>query len=379
MKKVPLFRSVIGEEEIAAVTKVLRSGWVTLGPRTAEFEEKYAAYIGTKYAVATNSCTAALHLALNVFDFPKGSEVLLATINFISAPHAVRYNNLKPVFVDVDPNTLCIDVLDLEKKITPKSKAIIVTHLGGTSVAMEKVKSIAKKHNLKIIEDVANAVGGSYKGKALGSIGHIGCHSFEGKKNMITGDGGMITLNDKKLYEKLKRLRWLGINKDTWKRFSEKQGNYSWYYEVAELGFKYNMNDITAAIGLAQLKKLPRIKKEKQALVRRYDAALKDVSWLKTPTHTKGADQCNWLYIVQVPNRDAFMTYMQQHGITTGVHFMPMHLHSLYKKNAKTPVADRVWRDIVSLPLFVGMTREDQGYVIKTIKNFNHSKYEEKK
>ena len=368
--KIPLFRTPTGEEEADAVREVLLSGWVTLGPKTAQFEEEYAKFIGTKYAIGLNSGTAALHLGLLIYEFPKGSEVLMSTINFISAPHAALYNGLTPVFVDVKRDTLCMDVEDLERKITPNTKAIIATHLGGIPCDMDRVMEIAKKHNLIVIEDVANAVGGSYKGKMLGSIGHIGCHSFEGKKNMTTGDGGALTLNDDAQNEKLRQLRWVGINKDTWKRFSEKQGNYSWYYEVSELGFKYNMNDIMAAIGLVQLKKLPSFLARKDELVDRYNAALAEVSWIERPGVEAHGKAAYWLYIVKVPNRDTFMQYLQDAGITTGVHFMPMHMHPLYKQDAKTPVADEVWEHIVTLPLHPLMTDEEQNYVIDTIKAF---------
>lgn len=372
-RHVPLFRSVLGKEEADAVTKVLLSGWVALGPRTAEFEEAYAKFIGTKHAIGVNSCTAALDLALKIHDFPKGSEVLMSTINFIAAPHAALYNNLTPVFVDAEPDTLSIDIQDLERKITKKTRAVIATHLGGTPVDMDALMRVARKHKLIVIEDVANAVGGSYGGKMLGSIGHIGCHSFEAKKNMTTGDGGMITLNDTKIAEKLRRLRWLGINKDTWKRFSGKAGgNYSWYYEVAELGYKYNMNDIMAAIGLVQLKKLPATLRYKDRLVNRYNKALKDVSWVTTPVARENAKGAYWLYIIKVPCRKEFMEHLEAAGITTGVHFMPMHMHPLYRGyKAKTPVADKVWETVVSLPLFPGMTDDDQDYVISTIKGFS--------
>lgn len=370
MRKVPLFRSVLGEEEIAAVSEVMRSGWVALGPKTAQFEEEYAQFIGSKHAIGLNSCTAALHLALAVWEFPEGSEVLLSTINFISAPHSALYSRLVPVFVDVEEDTLCIDIEDLKRKITSKTKAIIATHLGGTACDMDAIMAIAKEHNLVVIEDVANSVGGSYKGKKLGSIGHIGCHSFEAKKNMITGDGGMLTLNDDVQADKLRRIRWLGINKDTWKRFSEKKGSYSWHYEVSELGYKYNMNDIMAAIGLVQLRKLPEIAKAKLSMVEGYNTKLQGISWLKTPVAAADAEPSYWLYIVKVEDREGFMAHLEERGITTGVHFMPMHMHPLYKQDPKTPVADRVWEGIVSLPLFVGMTEEDQDYVVEAIKSF---------
>lgn len=370
MQKISLFKTDMGEEEVNAIRDVLLSGWVALGPKTAEFEKKYAEFIGTKYAVGVNSCTAALHLAFLLYDFPKGSEVLMSAINFISAPHSASYCGLKPVFVDVDPGTLSMDVNDLERKITSNTKAIIVTHLGGTPAAMRNIMRIAKDHNLIVIEDVANAVGGSYDGKMLGSIGDIGCHSFEAKKNMTTGDGGMVTLNDEELNQKLRRLRWLGINKDTWKRFSEKEGNYDWYYEVSELGYKYNMNDIMASIGIVQLRRLPELLRIKDDIIARYNDAFKDIDWVKTPEIEPNGKGAYWLYIVQVPERDKFISYLGDKGITTGVHFMPMHLHPLYRQDARTPVADKVWRNIVSLPLFTKMTKEEQEYIIGTIKDF---------
>jgi perosamine synthetase len=368
---VPLFRPSLGTEELRGIKEIFKTGWIGLGPKTAELERQFGAYIGTKHAIALNSCTAALHLALGVHNFPKGSEVLLPTINFISSPHSVLYNGLTPVFVDTDPTTLCMDVADAAKKVTSKTKAIIATHLGGNAADMDAVMKLAKKHQLIVIEDVANAVGGSYKGKKLGSIGHIGCHSFEAKKNMTTGDGGMLTLNDDKQAETLRRLRWLGINKDTWKRFSDKKGNYSWYYEVSELGYKYNMNDIAAVIGLAQLKKLDKMCAQKDRLIGRYNRELAKLNWIDTSFVQPGKGNAYWLYIVKMKNRDEFIQYMSDHGITTGVHFMPMHMHPLYKKaRAQTPVADEAWKDIVSLPLFSSMTTAQQGYVIDTIKKF---------
>lgn len=367
---VPLFKTPTGEEEADAVREVLLSGWVTLGPKTAQFEEEYAAFIGTKHAIGLNSGTAALHLALAIYDFPKDSEVLLSTINFIAAPHSVRYIGLIPVFVDVEEDTLCMDIADLERKITPKTKAIIATHLGGTACDMDAVMALAKKHDLIVVEDVANAVGGAYKGKMLGSIGHLGAHSFEGKKNMTTGDGGAITLNDDAQAELLRRLRWVGINKDTWKRFSEKEGTYSWYYEVADLGYKYNMNDIMAAIGLVQLRKLPGIIETKEAMIAKYNEKLADLPWLTRPGTQEGEQAAHWLYIVKVEKRDEFMQYLQDNEVGSGVHFMPMHLHPLYAQDPKTPVADNVWQHIVSLPLFATMTPDEHDYVIETIRNF---------
>lgn len=370
---VPLFRPNLGKEELAGLKEIFKTGWIGLGPKTAEFEKQFAAYVGTKHAIALNSCTAALHLALEIYDFPEGSEVLLPTINFISSPHSVLYNRLTPVFVDTHPETLCMDVVDAAKKVTNKTKAIIATHLGGNAADMDAVMALAKKHNLVVIEDVANAVGGSYKGRKLGSIGHIGCHSFEAKKNMTTGDGGMMTLNDDMQAEKLRRIRWLGINKDTWKRFSDKKGNYSWYYEVSELGYKYNMNDIASVIGLAQLAKLDKMTKAKDKLIAKYNKEFKKLGWMDTSFAKLGQGNAYWLYVVKVEKRDAFIQHLGELGVVTGVHFMPMHLHPLYKNaRATTPVADNVWHSIVSLPLFPSMKAAEQKYVIDAIKSFKN-------
>jgi perosamine synthetase len=209
----------------------------------------------------------------------------------------------------------------------------------------------------------------------LGSIGHIGCFSFEAKKNMTTGDGGMLTLNNDKQYETFKRLRWLGINKDTWKRFSSKTGSYSWYYEISELGFKYNMNDIAAAIGLVQLKKLPGMISKKDKLIAKYNKELSKIPEVKIPVKRDWGKFAYWLYIIQTDKRDELIDYLQQQGITTGVHSMPTQLHPLYANlKAKTPVADEVWKKIVTLPLYPSMTPAEQNRVIRSIQKFFKSK-----
>lgn len=370
-KNIPLFKPTLGKEELKALAEIFKTGWVGLGPKVAKFEEEFAKFVGTKYAVGLNSCTAALHLALYIYDFPKGSEVLLPSINFISGAHVTLLCGLKPVMVDVEPDTLVMDIKDLEKKITSKTVAVIPVHMGGHPVDMDPLMEIAKKKNLVVIEDVANAQGGTYKGKMLGSIGHIGCFSFEAKKNMTTGDGGMLTLNNEKQYETFKRLRWLGINKDTWKRFSSKTGSYSWYYEISELGFKYNMNDIAASIGLVQLKKLPGMIAKKDKLIARYNKELGKIPEVKIPVKRDWGKFAYWLYIIQTDKRDELIDYLQQQGITTGVHSMPTQLHPLYANlKAKTPVADEVWKKIITLPLYPSMTPAEQNRVIGSIQKF---------
>ncbi len=366
---VPLFKPELGEEELSALREIFKTGWVGLGPKTAEFEKKFSEYIGTDFAVGLNSCTAALDLALRVRHFD-GGEVLVPAITFVSTPHAVLYNNLRPVFVDVDPETLCMDTTDFERKITPRTKAVIPVHLGGHPVDMDPVVEIARAKNIFVVEDVANACGGEYKGKKLGSIGDFGCFSFEAKKNLTTGDGGMITIHDETMVAPLKRLRWCGIDKDTWKRFSENK-NYSWYYEVRELGWKYNMNDIASAIGLVQLKKLDELLAKKSRIVNNYKIALKDISWLELPVEREWARGAWWLFIVKVPERDRFIEHLASRGITTGVHFMPMHHHPLYKKyGADVPKTEKVWPRMVTLLFYPSMTDSEFEEVIDAVKTF---------
>ncbi len=367
---IPLFKPSLGDGELKALRAIFKSGWIGLGPRTEEFEKRFASFIGTRYAVGLNSCTAALDLALKVLNLPKGSEVVVPAITFISCAHAVRYNNLTSVFVDVDANTLVLDPDAVERSITKRTRAIMAVHFAGQVCDMDPIMRIARRRKLFVIEDCANAAGSQYKGAMVGSIGDLGCFSFEAKKNMTTGDGGMITLNRKDWNERLRRLRWLGINRDTWKRFRNKK-SYSWYYEVAELGYKYNMNDIQGAIGLVQLSKLSTVQRKKHALVARYNRAFAGIDGLQLLPPLVGSKPHWWLYIVRVSNRDRFMGFLRERGITTGVHFMPLQLHPLYRSmRAHTPVALREWRRMVTLPLYADMRPHEQKKIIEAVQAY---------
>lgn len=371
--KVPLFKPYLGAAEIKALTQIFKTGWIGLGPKTAEFEEKFADYIGTKKALGLNSCSAALHLAILAYNFPKGSEILVPTITFVSTAHAAVYNNCQPVFVDIDPETLCLDIKDAEQRITKKTKAIIPVHLGGQANNMKQVLALAKKYNLVVIEDAANACGGEWQGKKLGSWGNMGCFSFEAKKNITTGDGGMIVSDDIKKINYLRKIRWCGIDKDTWKRFSNQTQTkaYSWYYEVADLGFKYNMNDIQAAIGLVQLEKLDKINTKKRELIKKYLELLADCQLTKTPKCLDLQHGAYWLFIVHCQYRDALAAYLAKKGVTTSVHFMPIHLHPYYRQtNRRLPKAEKVWSEILSLPLFYSLTNQQINFVVEMIKEF---------
>ena len=282
------------------------------------------------------------------------------------------YNNAKPVFADINRGTLTIDVKDIEKKISKKTKAVILVHMGGQPCDMDSILKIAKSYNLYVVEDVAHALGGEYKNKKMGTFGEFGCFSFEAKKNMTTGDGGMIVTNNSDKVDRLKRLRWLGIDKDTWKRYGKKTKRH-WYYEVPELGYKCHMNDIQAAIGLVQLKKLDEFNRKKRDIIKVYMNELKNIPWIELPEDVDLEKGCYWVFIIKVENRDDFVSYMLDNEITTGVHYMPVHLHPYYRRfKAYCPVAEEVWRKIVSLPLFPDMTEIQLEKVVNTIKKFKN-------
>jgi perosamine synthetase len=376
MKTIPLFKPNLGREELAALKSTFSSGWVGLGPKSVEFETAIAAYQKRKFAVGTNSCTAALHAALQVLQLPPGTEILIPTISFLSAPHVAEYLGYRIVFTDVQESDLCIDINDMERKFTQKTKVVVPVHMGGQPCAMDRIMNWARERKVFVVEDAANAQGGEWKGKKLGSWGDFGALSFEAKKNMTTGDGGMILFDEARWLEPLKRMRWLGIDKDTWRRFSNRDLKMPWYYEVDSLGLKYNINDIASAIGLCQLKKLDRINSAKRRLIKTYIKELAGVGDLFIPPY----DLKNggyWLFIVHTDRRDALIEYMAKVGITCGVHFMPTHLHPYYHRRypqTKLPNAERVWKRIVTLPLYASMTVSEQERVITGIKKFFNRK-----
>ena len=371
-----LFKPYVGKEELDNIKGVFEREWLGLGPLVSEFEDKWTKRFETSDSVALNSCTAALHLALNAYNFKKGSEILVPAITFVSSAHAILYNNLVPVFVDVDPKTLCISIEDLNKKISKKSVAIIPVHMGGHPCDMEKIVEIAKNNNLRVIEDCAHNAGGLYKNKIVGTIGDLGCHSFEEKKNMTTGDGGMITSHDGDLIKEIKKIRWCGIDRDTWKRvkFQDKEDTnpLHWYYEVPKLGYKYNMNDLSAAIGLAQLEKLEFMNTNRSESISKYLDGIKDIDGITPGIEYCLEDSSYWLFLVKVKKRDLFINHMKSRGISTGVHFMPLTLHPLYEEfSSDLPISMSIWEELVTLPLYVGMKDSEIDEVIGAIKSFD--------
>lgn len=373
--KIRLFKPSVGSEELECIKEAFGTSWLGLGPRVSEFERKWSQYIGCTESVGVNSCTAALHLALSAFKFPKGKKVLVPVMTFAATATAVLYNDLEPVFVDVDENTLGISLEDLERKYDPDCVAVIAVHYGGHPVPMDRLIPWARVRNLKVIEDTAHSAGGIYKGKALGTWGDIGCFSFEEKKCMTTGDGGMISSNDPDLLAPLRHTRWVGINKDTWERYEENElGNpdaNSWYYEISELGYKYNMNDLMASIGLVQLGKLDRMNRRREAIIRQYLSGMKECDKVRAAISYNLHNSSYWAFIVRVKEREPFILYMKNKGIATGVHYMPLTMHPLFVKlNNETPTAYRIWKELVTLPLFPDLTNEEVAYIVNCIQSY---------
>lgn len=366
---IPVFKPSYGKEELEALREPFETGWIGLGPKTKEFETKFAEYIGAKYAVGVNSATAALHLALKIMNVENG-EVITTPMTFISTNHAILYNNAVPVFADIEQDTLNIDANEISKLVTKRTKAILVMHYGGHACDMDPILEIARKKGIKVIEDTAHACGGEYKGRKLGSIGDAGCFSFHAVKNLATGDGGMITVHDPAQDSRLRELRWLGISKDTWNR-SEVDNKYSWYYTIKETGYKYHMNDIAAALGVVQLKKLNRLNERRREIVKLYNEAFTGLDWLETPVERDYAKSACHNYVIKVDRRDELISYLQEEGISASVHYLPNHLYSMFKKfKANVPVAERVWKRVVTLPLYPDLSDSDIRKVIETVKDF---------
>ncbi len=367
---IPVFRPSMGDEEIEAVTKVIRSGWIGLGPVTEEFERKFADYVGSKYAVGLNSATAALHLSLKVLNLPAGSEVLTSPMSFISTALAASYNGLKPVFVDIESDTLNMDVNDLKKKVTGKSRVILPVHFGGHPCNMDEINEFAKENGLQVVDDCAHASGSVYKGRKIGTLAEMSCFSFHAVKNLATADGGMITTDNKDFFEHVKRLRWVGIDKSTYAR--AKSEAYKWDYDVVELGYKYHPNDILSALGIVQLEKLESTNRRRREIFRMYNETFQNVSWIDVPVNKVDIVSACHNYVIKVPGRENFIAHLNADGISAGVHYKPLYLHPIYRDiKAECPVTDSIWKRLVTLPLFPDLSDDEVGKIIRSVMSFS--------
>lgn len=368
----------IGEEEIQEVVDSLRSGWITTGPKTKRFEQDFAQYLNSDVeALAVNSATAGLHLALEAVGVGPGDEVIVPTYTFTSTAEVVRYLGADPVFVDCDPTTLNIDPIQIEKAITDKTKAIMPVHFAGLACDMKAIIAIAKKHNLKIVEDAAHAFPSKYNGEFIGTLDtDATVFSFYANKTMTTAEGGMIVSRNKEIIERCKVMRLHGISRDAFDRYSSKTP--SWYYEVIEPGFKYNMPDISAAIGIHQLQKINRFHKKRVEMAAVYDEALKDLPIILPPRAENPAEHAWHLYPIRLTEnaplkRDDLIIKMAERNIGCSVHFIPLHRQPVWRDRYNLtpemfPNAELAYQNITSIPLFTKMDQEDQTYVIKTLR-----------
>jgi len=373
--QIPFHKPYITEEEINEVIGSLKNGWLTMGKKTMEFEKRFKDYIGSKNAVAVNSCTAALHLALKVIGLKKGDEVIIPSTTFVATAEVVNYFEAKPVLVDIEKDTHLIDINKIEEKISPKTKAIIPVHFSGQPADMDEILAISKKYDLYVIEDAAHALPAWYKGKKIGTIGDITAFSFYVTKTLATGEGGMVTTENDKWADRIRILRLHGISKDAWKRYS-KEGN--WEYDVIENGYKYNTTDINAALGLAQLKKIEWMWKERIKIAEKYNEEFKNYEELIL-YKVKDDRISSWhLYPVKLNlealkiNRNQFIEELKNRGIGTSVHFIPLYRFSYYKKlynYEDFPNSEWIFERVISLPIFPGMTDKEINYIIDNVLN----------
>ena len=366
----------IGHEEIEAVVETLRSGWLTTGPKVRRFEEDFAKAVGAGQAVAVNSGTAALHLALDAIGLRPGDEVIMSTMTFTASGEVVLYFGAKPVLVDCCPNTLNLAPELIDKAITSKTKAIMPVHIAGQPCDMDRIMEIARTHKLHVVEDAAHAFPARYRDKMVGTMGDITCFSFYATKTITTGEGGMATTDNPEWAERMRIMSLHGISHDAWKRYTAEG---SWYYEVVYPGFKYNMTDIAAALGLEQLKKGQRFYEIRQRYAALYTEGFRDEPAIRVPYVAPEVQHAWHLYIIQLQleqlriSRTAFIELLKQENIGTSVHFIPLHMHPYYRdtfdyRREDFPHASAVFERIISLPIYPRMTEADVHDVIDIVR-----------
>jgi dTDP-4-amino-4,6-dideoxygalactose transaminase len=377
-KFIPFALPDIGEEEITEVVDSLRSGWLTTGPKTKRFEQDFAEFIGYGVeAIAVNSATSGLHLALEAIGISPGDEVITTVHTFTATAEVIRYLGANPVFVDIDLATMNIDVSKIEDAITPRTKAIIPVHYGGLACDMEAILKIAQKYQLKVVEDAAHAIPTTYQGQLIGSLNSdVTVYSFYATKTLATGEGGMLVTRNSEIAKRCRIMRLHGISRDAFDRYTSTKP--SWYYEVVAPGFKYNMTDVAASLGIHQLQKVWELQKQRQAIANYYNLELANLP-LHLPAQPPQNDTHSWhLYVIRLDDsvklsRNIFIEKMAAEGIGCSVHYIPLHLQPYWRDNyhlqsEQFPYASYAYERIVSLPIYTKMTELDQTRLIETIK-----------
>lgn len=370
----PFAPPMIGEEEIEEVIDTLRSGWLTTGPKTRKFAEQFADYTDASGALTVSSCTAALHLSLLSLDIGPGDEVITTPLTFAASVNVIEHSGAQPVLVDVEPDTLNIDPQAIAAAISPATKAIIAVHYAGHPVELTAIREIADRHGIHLIEDAAHAIGASYRGEPIGSGTNPACFSFYATKNLTTGEGGMLT-GSEDLIDKARTLSLHGMSREAWSRYA---AGGKWAYDIVAPGFKYNMTDIQAALGIQQLRRFESMQKRRAEIVAQYDQAFGGLPGLQTPVCREHVTHAWHLYVIRLNedelaiDRNKFIEEVNGRNIGTSVHFIPIHIHSFYAKKygwkpEDFPVAFSNYQRMLSLPLSAKMTDDDVADVIQTV------------
>ena len=373
---IPYGRQQVDAEDIQSVVEVLQSDWLTTGPKVGEFERAFADVVGAKYAVAVNNGTAALHAAMYALGIGPGDEVIVPAMTFAATANCVVFQGGTPVFADVDPDTLLIDPSSVENRISPKTRAVIAVDYAGQPCDYDTLTAIAGENNLALVADACHSLGGRYKDRPVGSLTLLNAFSFHPVKHITTGEGGMITTDNPKLAEKMRLFRSHGITTDHRQR--EVQG--SWFYEMVDLGYNYRITDFQCALGMSQLKKVPKWIDRRREIARLYDEAFRNMPRVKPLTVKNEVLHAYHLYVIRLDlngtnlDRSVVFSKLREAGIGVNVHYIPVHLHPFYRKHFAThpglcPVAERAYERIISLPMYPALSHEDQYHVIETLDN----------
>ena len=370
--QIPFHKTHTTDEEINAAVDAIKSGWLTMGPKTVDFENKFKDFIKTSNAVSMNSATAALHLSLKAIGLQRDDEVILPTNTFVATAEVVTYFDAIPVLCDIEENTHNIDVSKIEALITAKTKAIMPVHFAGQPCDMDEIYALASKYKLKVIEDAAHSMPSSYKGVSIGALEQtdITCFSFYATKTLSTGEGGMATTFNDTYAKSMKINRLHGISKDAWDRYTTKG---AWYYEIVDNGCKYNTTDINSSIGLVQLRKQNVLRSKREIIANKYNEAFKSEGNIILPFLKEDRITSWHLYVIKIENRDEIIEKLKASGVGCSVHFIPVHKHPYYKnkygyKNEDYPIANKVFDKSLSLPIYPDMSDEEIEYVILKVK-----------